>query len=90
MDPQSEYGDLADAVGGSVICFDSGKEFYINPMDISFMDVDYATLREIISEKSDFILTLISSLIKRDILPEEQGIIDVVPNDALLHTGASI
>ncbi len=78
VDPQSEYGDLADAVDGTVICFDSGKEFYINPMDVSFDDVDYATLREIIAEKSDFILTLISSLIKRDILPEEQGIIDKV------------
>ncbi|MCF0129852.1 MAG: hypothetical protein HUJ70_14810, partial [Pseudobutyrivibrio sp.] len=33
---------------------------------------------EIVSEKADFILTLLSSCLKRDILPEEQGIIDKV------------
>ena len=65
VDPQSE-------------CFDSKKEFYLNPMDVDFEGVDYAGLREIISEKADFILTLISSLLKRDMEAEEQGIVDRV------------
>ncbi len=78
VDPQSEYGPLLELLGGVVICFDSAKEVYINPMDVSFAGADYGTLREIIAEKSDFIITLISSLLKRDLEPEEQGIIDKV------------
>ncbi|MBR4760931.1 MAG: DUF87 domain-containing protein [Lachnospiraceae bacterium] len=78
VDPQSEYGKLIKKLGGTVICFDSSKEFYINPMDVSFADADFTSLREIISEKSDFIITLVSSLLKRDLEPEEQGIIDKV------------
>nr|MCR5338007.1 DUF87 domain-containing protein [Lachnospiraceae bacterium] len=78
IDPQSEYGPLIELLGGIVICFDSAREFYINPLDVSFAGVDYGSLREIIADKSDFIITLISSLLKRDLLPEEQGIIDKV------------
>lgn len=78
IDPQSEYGGLSKRVDGTVICFDSSKEFYLNPMDVNFAGVDYGRLREIISEKADFILSLLSSCMKRDMEPEEQGIIDAV------------
>lgn len=78
VDPQSEYGPVAMKMHGTVICFDSKKEFYLNPMDVDFDGVDYAGLREIISEKADFILTLISSLLKRDMEAEEQGVVDRV------------
>ncbi|MCR5339136.1 MAG: ATP-binding protein [Lachnospiraceae bacterium] len=78
VDPQSEYGPLIEKLCGTVICFDSAKEFYLNPMDVSFKDADYGMLREIIAQKSDFIITLVSSLLKRDLAPEEQGIIDKV------------
>ncbi len=78
VDPQSEYGPVVEKMNGTVICFDSKKEFYLNPMDVDFNGVDYAGLREIISEKADFILTLISSLLKRDMEAEEQGVVDRV------------
>ena len=76
--PQLEYNDLADEVDGTVISFDSNKEAYVNPMDVDFEGVDYGRLREIISDKADFILSLLSSCLKRDMLPEEQGIVDSV------------
>ena len=78
IDPQSEYGSLAKEVDGTVISFDSTKEYYLNPMDVDFEGVDYGRLQEIVAEKADFILTLLSSCLRRDILPEEQGIIDKV------------
>lgn len=78
IDPQSEYGSLAEVVDGTVISFDSAKEFYLNPMDVDFEGVDYGRLQEIVAEKADFILTLLSSCLRRDILPEEQGVIDKV------------
>lgn len=78
IDPQSEYGGLATETDGTVISFDSTKEFYLNPMDVDFSGVDYGRLREIISDKADFILSLLSSCLKRDMTPEEQGVIDSV------------
>lgn len=78
IDPQGEYKGLAGVVKGTVICFDSSKEFYLNPLDVDFEGVDYTKLRDIISDKADFILSLLSSCLKRDIAPEEQGIIDSV------------
>ena len=78
VDPQSEWGDCAAEADGTVIPFDSTKEFYLNPMDVDFSGVDYGRLREIISDKADFILTLLSSCLKRDMTPEEQGVIDSV------------
>lgn len=47
-------------------------------MDVNFEDVDYATLQEIISEKADFIFTLLSSCMRRDIDAEEMGILNKV------------
>ena len=78
IDPQSEYGGLAAETDGTVISFDSTKEFYLNTMDVDFSGVDYGRLREIISDKADFILSLLSSCLKRDMTPEEQGVIDGV------------
>lgn len=78
IDPQSEYGPVTEAVGGSTIYFDSQKDVYINPLDVDFEGVDYASLQEIIADKTDFILSLLSSCLKRDLDPEEQGILDKV------------
>lgn len=78
IDPQSEYGSLAGVTDGTVISFDTQKEFYLNPMDVDFEGADYGKLQEIVADKADFILTLLSSCLKREILPEEQGVIDKV------------
>lgn len=78
IDPQAEYSQIAAVADGIVISFDSSKEFYINPMDVNFDGIDYARLREIISDKTDFILTLLSSCLKRDMTAEEQGVVDSV------------
>lgn len=78
IDPQSEYGSLAGVTDGTVISFDTQKEFYLNPMDVDFEGADYGKLQEIVADKADFILTLLSSCLKREILSEEQGVIDKV------------
>lgn len=78
IDPQGEYKDFAKEIKGCVIKFDSTQETYLNPMDIDFTDVEISELREIISDKTDFILSLISICLKRDLTATEQGIIDSV------------
>lgn len=80
IDPQNEYKEIAHAPGvnGAVVSFDTKKEVYVNPMDVNFADVDYATLQEIIAEKTDFILTLLSSCMRRNIDSEEMGVLNKV------------
>ena len=78
LDPMREYIGTAAAVRGAVISVDASKQCFINPLDVNFIGVDYAKLREIISDKADFILSLLSSCLRREITPEEQGIIDGV------------
>lgn len=76
--PQNEYSEIAAVADGTVISFDSAKEFFINPMDVNYDGVDYGKLREIIADKADFMLTLLSSCLKRDMTAEEQGVVDGV------------
>jgi len=80
IDPQNEYKDIAYTPGidGTVISFDKKKELYVNPLDVNFEGVDYATLQEIISSKTDFIITLLSSCMRRELDSEEQGVLDEV------------
>lgn len=78
IDPQNEYHPLAQEVNGTVISFDSQKNVYVNPMDVDFSGVDFASLQEIIGEKTDFILTLFSSCMRRNIEADEQGVLDQV------------
>lgn len=80
IDPQNEYKKIASVKGvnGIVISFDTQKEVFVNPMDVNFDGVDYSELQEIIAEKSDFIITLLSNCMKREMNAAEQGILDKV------------
>lgn len=80
IDPQNEYRDMVDVPGidGSVVSFDMQKKEYVNPLDVNFEGVDYIELQDIIDEKIDFIITLLSSCIKKEIDAKTQGIIDRV------------
>ena len=83
IDPMNEYKNIAGFPGidGSIISFDTKKKIYVNPMDVDFHNVDYSTLTEIIAEKSDFIISLLSVCMKRTLDAEEIGILsDVIEN----------
>lgn len=78
IDIQHEYSRICDLLQGEQISFNSTNKYYLNPMDVDFEGVDYSKLREVISEKADFLLTLLSCCMKRELSPEEQGILDGV------------
>ena len=78
IDPQGEYKDIVRRLGGTVISFSNMKEIFVNPLDVDFNDVDYSTLQDIIGEKTDFIFTLLSSCMRKELTAEEQGVLDRV------------
>ena len=78
IDPQGEYKGIVKKSGGTVVSFSSMKEVYINTLDVDFNDIDYSTLQDIIGEKTDFIFTLLSSCMRKELTAEEQGVLDRV------------
>lgn len=55
IDPECEYGRMAELLGGEIIRIAAGSDVHINPMD---MDPDYADQDDPISLKSDFLISL--------------------------------
>ncbi len=76
IDPNADYTDIARILDGTVISFDPQKRIYINPLDVDFTGVEYSDLESVIYEKADFIQTLISSCIKRDLSEEELPVLN--------------
>ncbi|MCR5196587.1 MAG: DUF87 domain-containing protein [Pseudobutyrivibrio sp.] len=76
IDPNADYYEIAGIVGGTVISFDPQKQLFVNPLDVDFTGVDYADLEGVIYDKSDFIQTLISSYIKRDLNEDELPVLN--------------
>ena len=76
IDPNADYFEIAGIVGGTVISFDPQKQLFVNPLDVDFTGVEYADLESVIYEKSDFLQTLISSYIKRDLNEDELPVLN--------------
>jgi hypothetical protein len=85
IDPNADYYEIAGIVGGTVVSFDPQKHLFVNPLDVDFTGIEYSDLEGVIYEKADFIQTLISSYIKRDLsedeLPVLNAAIEKVYND---------
>jgi len=76
IDPNADYYELAGIVGGTVISFDPQKQLFVNPLDVDFTGVEYSELEGVIYEKADFIQTLISSCIRRDLNEDELPVLN--------------
>ena len=75
IDPEREYGAMAEMLGGEVIRIAPGSHVHINPCD---MDADYADEDNPVTLKSDFILSLCEVIIggSRGLDPVQKAIID--------------
>lgn len=60
IDPEAEYGALAERLGGAVVPISLGSGNHINPLD---MADDYGDGRDPIPEKSDFITQIVETMV---------------------------
>jgi hypothetical protein len=72
-DPENEYGNIVESMGGSVIHIASGGKDHINPLD---MVEGYGDGNNPISEKSEFMMALFEQLTKGTITGKQFSIID--------------
>ena len=80
VDPENEFGKLANAFGGTVIDISGYSDTHINPLE---MPKDYAENTKIaISEKSEFILSLVEQILDGEgINAKTKSIIDRCVNN---------
>ncbi len=74
LDPESEFGFLAEALGGEVIHISATSATHLNALD---MDRAYGDERSPLIEKSEFILSLFEQLVGAgNLTPKEKSILD--------------
>jgi hypothetical protein len=74
IDPESEYGNWTEALGGEVIQISPGKPNYINPFDIN---VNYgADNTDVLYRKVGMIISLVQSALQHGISDEERSVVD--------------
>lgn len=76
IDPNADYISLAREVDGTVVSFDPQQQLFVNPLDVDFSNIEYSDLESVIYEKADFIQTLISSYIRRDLTEDELPVLN--------------
>lgn len=81
LDPEREYEPVVTALGGTVVRIHAGSQHRVNPFDI---DLDMPPDDEDpIMAKSDFILSMLESLIggRRGLTPKQKSLVDRVTVD---------
>lgn len=75
IDPEAEYGRMAELLNGEVVRIAAGGDVHINPLD---MDPNYADNDDPITLKSDFVISLCEAIMgERSLLTAQQkSIID--------------
>ena len=74
LDPESEFGYLAEALGGEVIHVSASSDTHINALD---MDKAYGDERNPLIEKSEFVLSLFEQLVgDGGVSAKEKSILD--------------
>lgn len=75
IDPEREYGPMAELLGGEVVKIATGSPYHINPLD---MDADYADEQDPVTLKSDFLLSICETVLggRYGLTPTQRSIID--------------
>lgn len=75
IDPESEYGRMAELLNGEVVRIAAGSNVHLNPLD---MDPNYADEDDPITLKSDFIISLCETIMndRYGLSAQQKSIID--------------
>lgn len=64
IDPMNEYFDIADTFGGAIVNLSAYTKNYVNPLDADLAHMNERGIRDVIADKSEFMLTLSYAEIK--------------------------
>ena len=76
IDPMSEYFDIARTYGGAVVNMSAYTRNYINPLDVDNVHTNEKGIRDVIADKSEFMLGICDQLLGNTLNQKHHSIID--------------
>ena len=76
IDPMNEYFDIAETYGGVVVNLSAYTRNFVNPLEADMAHINEKGLREVIADKSEFMLSLCDQLLGNALNQKHHSIID--------------
>lgn len=76
IDPMSEYFDIAKTFGGAVVNMSAYTKNYINPLEADLVHINEKGIRDVIADKSEFMLGVCDQLLGNTLNQKHHSIID--------------
>ena len=76
IDPMNEYFDIADTIGGAIVNLSAYTKNYVNPLDADLAHMNERGIRDVIADKSEFMLSLCDQLLGNALNQKHHSIID--------------
>ncbi len=76
IDPMNEYFGIAETYGGAVVNLSAYTKNFVNPLEADMAHINEKGLREIIADKSEFMLSLCDQLLGNALNQKHHSIID--------------
>ena len=76
IDPMNEYFDIADTFGGTIVNLSAYTKNYVNPLAADLAHMNERGIRDVIADKSEFMLSLCDQLLGNALNQKHHSIID--------------
>lgn len=76
IDPMNEYFDIARTFGGAIVNLSAYTKNYVNPLEADLSQVNEKGIRDVIADKSEFMLGLCDQLLGSTLNQKHHSIID--------------
>ena len=76
IDPMNEYFDIAKTFGGAILNLSAYTKNYVNPLDADLTHINEKGLRDVIADKSEFVLGICDQLLGSTLNQKHHSIID--------------
>ena len=76
IDPMSEYFDIAKTFGGAIVNMSAYTKNYINPLEADLVHINEKGIRDVIADKSEFMLGVCDQLLGNTLNQKHHSIID--------------
>ena len=85
IDPMNEYFDIARTFGGAIVNLSAYTKNYVNPLEADLSQVNEKGIRDVIADKSEFMLGLCDQLLGSALNQKHHSIIDRCVKDLYLR-----
>ena len=85
IDPMGEYFDIAKTFHGAVVNLSAYTKNYVNPLDADLAGVNEKGIRDVIADKSEFMLSLCDQLLGSALNKKHHSIIDRCVRDLYMR-----